>query len=468
MIQDALLATADLQQLHDHAVRLLDEIGFRTAHQRMRDLLAGKGCRLAGERIHVPPRLIEDVLNRAPRSFSLYGRSVEDEVVIGTERILGCNAGIFPRIYDIETGKIRASTLKDVEDTARVLDAMDNVHVLFGTYVDATDVRPGKALASCLAAVLANTTKPLVGPGVVNHSEAEAVVALARAVREGDAAAARERPVCAPFICPISPLGFPDEIVDALVTVAEAGLPYCIVTNPVVGLTAPFTLASAIVMGHAEVLASAVMADAVAPGLPMINQNTPTVAEMKTLISASGGPETALIRQTVSLLYRHLGLPVYANAHTCSARLDWQAGEEKALNALTIASGRPSILGGIGALANATLASYEAILLDNERFSAIRRIMEGLRVDEDHLAYEMIKEGLNRGDFLACEHTVRHMRSGEVWQPRLATRMGLVDGRPEPESSLDRARAEAKRLLADYRPAPLPKRVQAEFARIVG
>ena len=135
---------------------------------------------------------------------------------------------------------------------------------------------------------------------------------------------------------------------DALIVVAQAGLPLEVIANPVMGVTAPYTIAGTVALGHAEVLAAAVMAHAVRPGLPILNGNTPSVADMRTLASTTGGPETGLIRRTVAELSHHLGLPSCVHGHTSSARVDYQAGDEKALNTLLIASARPSILGGLG------------------------------------------------------------------------------------------------------------------------
>jgi len=106
-------------------------------------------------------------------------------------------------------------------------------------------------------------------------------------------------------------------------------------------------------------------------------------------------------------------------------------------------------------------------LLDNERLGAIRRILEGVVVDEDHLALDAIRDLVTCGNALDNEHTLRYLRSREVWKPRLAIRQGLVDGTPPAESSVLRAQVEARRVLGAHRVEPLPAGVQAEIARIL-
>jgi trimethylamine---corrinoid protein Co-methyltransferase len=456
-----------LQAIHDTAVRILAETGIKLDHTGMLERLVGQGCRLEKGRLFIPAELVDQTLGQIPASFNIYGRSPEDSLAIGLENTCYTNTGILPNIYDLESGRIRRATLADVEATTRLLDAMDNVHAVYVSLVDATDVEPELVTLNDFAATLAHTTKPLVGPGLANGAEAEAVVAMARALRGGDSRKLREFPPCIPFVCPVSPLRFPKGIIDALMVIAEAGLPLDALTNPVMGLTSAYSVAGSVALGHAEVLALAVMAHTISPGLPILNQNTPSVADMKSLASTVGGPETGLIRHTVACLSHHLAIPVCVHGHTSSARLDFQAAEEKALNSLLLAFARPSLLGGLGALANVTTAAYEAILLDNERYGAIRRLLQGVQVDEDHLGFKVMNELVETGTVLGSDFTLKYLHSDEVWQPRLAQRQGLVNGVSPVETSLNRARAEAGRLLASHRVEPLAEQVQAELREII-
>ena len=256
---------------------------------------------------------------------------------------------------------------------------------------------------------------------------------------------------------------------DALTVVAQAGLPLEVIANPVMGVTAPYTIAGTVALGHAEVLAAAVMAHAVRPGLPILNGNTPSVADMRTLASTTGGPETGLIRRTVAELSHHLGLPSCVHGHTSSTRVDFQAGDEKALNTLLLASARPSILGGLGGLANVTVGSYEMLVLDDERLGAVRRVLAGVAVDDDHLGVEVIAHAAAGGDFLGHEHTLKHLRSAEVWRSAAgcALRAHRTVASPA-ETSVDRARAAARKILDTHIVAPLPADVQRAITEVIG
>jgi trimethylamine--corrinoid protein Co-methyltransferase len=209
------------------------------------------------------------------------------------------------------------------------------------------------------------------------------------------------------------------------------------------------------------------MAHAITPGLPILNQNTPSVADMHTLASTTGGPEAGLIRQTVLLLSQYLKIPGCAHGHSSSAYNDYQSGEEKAINSLLLAAARPSLLGGLGAMANSMVTSYETLLLDNERYGAIYRILHGVDVDEDSLAGGLIGELASAKSFLESEHTLKHLQGGEVWRPRLAVRQGLVNGKSPQETSLKKAHDMAGKLLASHEVSPLPASIQTDVEQIL-
>ena len=313
------------------------------------------------------------------------------------------------------------------------------------------------------AATLANTTKPLIGPGVVHGAEADAIVAMARALRGPNLS---RYPPCVPFICPITPLRFPAALVDALTVVARAGLPLEVIANPVMGVTAPYSIAGTVALGHAEVLAAAAMAHAVRPGLPILNGNTPSVADMRTLASTTGGPETGLIRRTVAELritWACLRACMATPVHRASS---FQAGDEKALNTLLLASARPSILGGLGGLANVTVGSYEMLVLDDERLGAVRRVLAGVTVDDDHLGLDVIAHWrCGRRLPRPRTHVAAPAQHGSV---AVAARFRAEDWskvRRRPRGSVDRARATARRIHDTHTVAPLPANIQRRHHR---
>lgn len=464
------IADADLAALHKASLWILAKMGVKVEHGGMRERLGEKGCRVEGERVYFPAEVVEGSLAQVPPSFTLYGRSPDCTVQLDGRRMWGTNPGVVPWIRDLESGRFRSTTLGDVADTTRLMDAMENVHVVMATLVEATDLPPRESITQAFAVVLANTVKPVFGPGPTNGHEAQTAVALARVVRGGDIESLRRYPLCIPFICAISPLRFPKEIVDALLVLAEAGVPISIISNPVLGLTSPYTLAGGIALSHAEVLAGIVMVQEVTPGSAVLHHATPTRGDMHTLGSITGGPEVGLMRGVIAALARWCRIPSSVHGlHTSSPYLDLQAGQEKAFNGLQVALARPDLLGGVGILANGMATAYEAIVVDNEILGAIFRVVEGCRVDEDHLGLDVIAHAVAGDSFIAQPHTVKHLRSGEVWEPRLAMRHEAVDALSgkTTRTMMEKAHHIAQQVLSEHTVTPLPEEIQLEMKEIL-
>jgi len=96
---DFFTPTASLEQIHQAALRILDEIGVDMDHVEMRARLAGLGCRIAGARVSFPPGLIASTLAAVPPSFRIYGRTPEVTALVGAGGPLLCtNTGILPDV----------------------------------------------------------------------------------------------------------------------------------------------------------------------------------------------------------------------------------------------------------------------------------------------------------------------------------------------------------------------------------
>ncbi len=59
--------------------------------------------------------------------------------------------------------------------------------------------------------------------------------------------------------------------------------------------------------------------------------------------------------------------------------------------------------------------SLETVIVEDEALGYLQRMLRSFDVNEDTLAFESIKEAGIGGNFMASEHTVRHMRDG-IWR----------------------------------------------------
>jgi len=110
---------------------------------------------------------------------------------------------------------------------------------------------------------------------------------------------------------------------------------------------------------------------------------------------------------------------------------------------------------------------YTQLLIDREFVRMVRRVMQGIAVNEDTLATEVINAVGAGGNYLMQEHTIKHMRQEH-------SRAGLIDRRTrkgwEELGGSDmtvRAKEEALAILAAHRPEPLAPAVAGQIRKIV-
>ncbi len=106
------------------------------------------------------------------------------------------------------------------------------------------------------------------------------------------------------------------------------------------------------------------------------------------------------------------------------------------------------------------------MVLSDEIISMTRRFVEGVRVDEEALAEEVIAEVGPGGEFLSHAHTMSHWR--ELWLPRVFDRQRL--GPWEEAGSMDvkdRLRKRTVALMDEHQVEPLEKRVEEEIVAIL-
>jgi trimethylamine--corrinoid protein Co-methyltransferase len=165
-------------------------------------------------------------------------------------------------------------------------------------------------------------------------------------------------------------------------------------------------------------------------------------------------------------------LPFYATAGMSDAKtVDAQCGYESALSSLLCAlSGANFIHDAAGLLDFALSASYEKYVVDNEILGMVMRAVEGIKVDEDTLAFDLIKDVGPGGNFVSARHTRKHMRT-EHYQPTLSDRKHLEEWRAQGNrDTFSRARDHVEQILAapGYRlPDEVRQRILKEISGIL-
>ena len=458
------MSEADCAAIFSTAKRLLAELGMGEVPPRLRaDLLkAGAAAREDG-RVIFPPALVEDAIARAPKRFPLHGQDPHRSIEVGGESVHFGTGGAAVQTLDLETGLYRPSTLQDLHDFTRLQDNLETVS-WFTRCCVATDLPNVWELDINTAyALVRNTTKPVATAFTIADHVAP-IVQMLDMVAGSDGAFAR-RPFMKAHISPvISPMRFGEDAVDVLYECIRHNIPVSNITAAQSGATAPATLAGFLAQSLAETLASLVMVHAISPGHPMVFSNWPLVIDLRTGAFAGGGGEIAVMNAASAQLSNWLGLPSgVACSMTDAKAIDAQYGAEKGMTAMAAGlAGGNLIYESSGMTASLLGASFEAFVLDVDMIASIYRTLRGIEVSDDTLGFDTICDTvLGVGHFLGTTQTQDAMER-DYHYPKLADRDPPITWAEQgAQTAWDRARTEARRILAHHHPNPIDRDVDA-------
>ncbi len=458
----------DVGKIHQAALTELEKIGVRVGSAEGRKLLARAGASV-DERSHVtriPGSLVEEAIDRAAKHIVLCARDPAQDAHLDLEHVHICNDGNGPLAIDFETGERRPSTGEDLARSARVSNALENLQVFWPpvTSQDAPDAIRGYV---DLKLSLANTPKHVQFATSVTPENARTLVRMATAVA-GDADELRRRPIISSVHTSIAPLQHDAGNVDTAFVYGEAGVPVAFFTMPGPGTSGPVTLAGSLVVATMEFLSGLTLCQLANPGCPVIWGTGIAPLDMRTTTRAGGSPEHGLTGAAVTQLAHAYGLPSLCGGFDATAAVPGtQAALEQVTSGLSLVLGGADLICGIGLLEDARTLWLEQLVIDDEMVRMIRRIADGIVVDDDHLALDVIERVGIGGSFLGQRHTADHLRS-EHFLPQLVDRrsydLWAADGRKSIE---ERARAKVVEALRRPVPNPLAPEVLRELDRII-
>jgi trimethylamine--corrinoid protein Co-methyltransferase len=467
------LADADVRRLHNVALDILSQVGTQVNNAHALDLFEEKGAPVCRETriVKLPRGMVEDAIASAPSRVLLAGRDSRNDLVLEGTRVYLGTGGTALYVLDLN-GQKRPSTLKDIAQIARLVDALDNIDFLVipvypNELEDKVQVDVNRFYHS-----LCNTTKHVQG-GAYTLEGIREVVKIGESVA-GGAEALRARPILSFIFCLISPLALDDEFTDFIMQVARRGLPIALSVEPLCGATAPVTLAGNLAQWAAEALSGVTLVQLVNPGSPCLPGYVGSITDLRTMDYLGGALEQGLLNAGVAQLAQYWGLPCYATGGMSDSKvLDAQSGYEGAMtNLMAALAGANFIHDAAGLMEFAMTASYEKCVIDDEIIGMVKRALRGIKVNDETIAQHLIAQVGPAGNYLAEPHTVEHMRD-EFFFPTLSDREKREAweeaGRRE---TREVANELARSILQEHRPVPLASdveaRIRSEIPLLVG
>ncbi len=449
-----ILSAEELGRIHQASLDVLQQTGIEIELPLQREtafLDQGLTYDRNLKRLFFPASVVEKALKLIHTGYTLAARNPANDLLVdGNYGYLSLD-GSGLEVEDLETGQIRPSTWQDLADATLVADSLPQIAFLWPC-ISARGCPSATQPLHELYAMLKHSDKHVQAMTAVNPLNAKGTIEIAACVA-GGLDKLRQRPIISNFQCSLSPLAYEQNSMEAAFLFAEAGIPTGFVCMPISCSTAPATVAGAMVLSNAEVLAGIVMLQLVYPGAPTFYGICTTAMELQRGGVTCGGPEDVLFQAAGCQLAQYYGLPSNIGTLATGAKAsDWQAGMENAFSGLVSSLCHADMMCGAGLLKGATSFSYQQLLHDCDIYDIMKRVAEGIEISDASLAVEIINRVGPNNHYLLEDHTLNHMR--QLWQPHSFERAGSAIQRSAAES---RAHLQEKirHILANHRPQPL-------------
>jgi trimethylamine--corrinoid protein Co-methyltransferase len=452
-----------LDQIHEQAMGVLEEIGTDVRHEAALAELRDQGQNVDGERVRWDREFVMEMLAKAPRSFRVQGRTPERTIQLGGGAPPVFTAvGGSPFCSDRERGR-RDGTYEAHVELVQLAHAAGGLACQQSGTVEASDLPEDSRHMDMDHSILRWSDKPYITYGT-SGPKARDGIALA-AIARGGREAIEAEPALLGVVNPNSPLVWDFLMVDALREWAAAGQPVVLTPFLLAGATAPITIASGMVLQVAEALSGAALVQTVRPGAPCMFGSFFTAVDMRTGGPAFGTPESVLGTLAGGQLARRYGLPYRGGGGLCSANSMDAAAAAESTMALwaTILSGCDLVMHAAGWLEGGLTASYEKLVFDLELLRIFDISGQGIAVDPEHFALDAVRAEGPGGMFLASDHTVAHFRDWLFMSPLFRSQAYVTWQKQGSVTADQLATAEWKKLLESYEDPGIDPAIEEEL-----
>lgn len=463
------IATTDqVEAIHEASLTILQEIGIDFLHAEARAILKGAGADVAaeGNRVRFPRELVEAQVGKAPESFTLHARNPKRNLVFGGNHIAFGSVGSAPNCADQEHGR-RVGNRRDYQNFIRLIQSLESVHFIAGYPVEPADIHASIRHLDAIFDMLTLSDKPIhaysLGQG--RNLDALELVKISRGIDEEQLC---REPSLFTVINSSSPLRLDEPMLEGILQMAKRNQVVVLTPFTLAGAMAPVTLAGAVAQQNAEALAGLVITQLVNPGAPFIYGGFTSNVDMKSGAPAFGTPEymkTALLGGQMARRYR---LPYRSSNVNAANTVDAQAAYESVFSLWgAIMGGCNMLMHGAGWMEGGLQASFEKVVLDADMLNMVEEFLKPLKVDDDELALDAIREVGPGGHFFGCAHTQERYKTA-FFSPMLSDWRNFEawTGAGSP-TAFDHAHRVYKEKLAAYQEPPIEPAIREELEAFV-
>jgi len=459
-----LLSKDEIETIHTTSINILENVGVEIDNENVSKILHEAGARVDFKKklAFVPEGLIKEALKKVPSEVKLHGLDKNHEIVLARNNVYFNPGSTALYVLDRETMNMRRPTSKDFSDFVRLVDALEYIHAQ-STAMVVSDVPETIADRYRLYIVLKHSVKPVVTGAFTIEGIYDMKHMLEIAM--GDKEALRRKP-CAVFdVCPSPPLKWSKITSQNLIDLARFNIPAEIIPMPQLGATGPVTLAGALAQHNAEFLSGLVISQLVNAGAPIIYGGSPSIMDMRHGTGCLSNIEVAILCVAYSQIAKFYGLPSHAYLGLSDTKtIDAQTGLESAIGIILGTLAGINNIAGPGMLGFENCQSFEKLVIDNEVCGMALRLARGITVNNETLAFDVVKKVGPGRHFLSEYHTRKWFQIEEYLPSAVIDKTSM----PRWESTgrkdtFKRAKEQVDEILEGHRPKPLPPDVEKEL-----
>jgi trimethylamine--corrinoid protein Co-methyltransferase len=468
------LTKNELDLIYQTSMDMLEKIGVSIEDNEIIELLKKNGCKVGPDNIvHIPQNVVERCLESTPNRNAvtvLSGRDPAKDMRIGSGQDYPyVISHVLMNYFDSSTNITRTINVDDISRFVTVSDYLDTIN---GTWM-CTLMPDFKEMYSFYEYELGirNTTKPVCfssfEPAAIPPS-----FELASAIAGGEEELLK-RPMTVAF-CGISPLSWNKYGCDMLKATAKPGIQPVITVEAPMGDTGPATFAGNIAQKIAELLSGLVIVQVLQEGLHVLFVVPLEVFDMRTAQICLASRGDYVWACAVGQLENRLGIPIISPISPDSKLLDMQEAYELSFSLI------PRILGGnkatvIHGLDQTHAINNELLLMMDEMTISARRMLDGITVNEETLAFGALEEvagkienGRRTGHFLNQKHTLKwyvkeHRPRRDAVIDKYSREKWTAKGS---KSFVERAHEKVEEILKNHKPEPLPADIEKKIWEI--
>ena len=442
----------EIANLHDTALRVLEELGMKILLPEAREIFAASGASVSGEMVKIGREIVEAALKTAPTSFVQSAANPDHAITFEPGAlVLRAGAGC-PNAHDRERGR-RPGTLQDFEETIKLCQSFDVIHG-FSPCIEPQDVPPQlRHYATTRAQLeLGDKTMFVYARGRKQVHEAFEMIQLGLGLShdefDGGIWAATN-------INTNSPRMLDRPMAQGIIDFARAGQMLVITPFCLAGAMAPVTVAGALTLQHAEALAGIALAQMARPGAPVSYGGFSSNVDMKSGSPAFGTPEHVKMQLGSGQLARLLGLPWRSAAGSASVTADMQSASENAMGLWgCLLSGATIWIHSAGWLEGGLTFGYEKFINDLEMLQSIAELCQPTSASDSEIGFDALTDVAPGGHFFATAHTMERYRDA-FYQPLVANldNFGTWEAAGAKDSA-ERATQIWRCVLEEFEPPP--------------